>query len=83
MKARPKQRPSLRGMQTGSQSAADGAGDPDAGKRPLSATLHFSQQQSLMAIVGRTAKSRRLDGGAGFLPVAGNTRCEVLEQRRC
>ena len=45
-------------------------------------SLCASQQQSLMAIVGRTAKSRRLDGGAGFLPVAGKTRCEVLEQRR-
>ena len=155
MKARAKQRPSPRGMQTGSKSPVDGAGDPVAGKRPHSATLLWlrerqlcpwdqnkgsrndiraktylegssmrreeyacnlwrraepsgtfredqasmsraekdpvtwfnslcaSQQQTLMAIVRRTAESRRLDGGAGVLPVVGKRHCEVLQQRRC
>ena len=47
MKARAKQRPSPRGMQTGSQSPADGAGDPVAGKRPHSATLLWLRERQL------------------------------------
>ena len=57
MKARAKQRPSPRGMQTGSQSAADGAGEPVAGKRPLSATLLWLRERQLC--LGHQNKSAR------------------------
>ena len=47
MTSRPKPRPSRRGMQTGSQSAADGAGEPVAEKRPRPATVLCRRERQL------------------------------------
>ena len=45
--ARPKPRPSRRGMETGSQSAVDGAGEPVAEKRPRPATALCRRERQL------------------------------------
>ena len=47
MTSRPKPRPSRRGMQTGSQSAADGAGEPVAEKRPRPPTVLCRRERQL------------------------------------